>query len=66
VLGPLHIDKKDLAELLWPTLLAKCEQELAADEIVTPILKVVLKVNELVAAFSAGSYVLPPPPDTNS
>jgi hypothetical protein len=65
VLGPLHIDKKDLAELLWPTLLAKCEQELAADEIVTPILKVVLKVNELVAAFSAGSYVLPPP-DTNS
>jgi hypothetical protein len=61
VLGPLHIDKKDLAELLWPTLLAKCEQEVATDEIVTPVLKVVLKVNELVAAFSAGGYVLPPP-----
>jgi hypothetical protein len=61
VTGPLRVQKTQLAKLLWPVLLAKCQTELTTGKIETPILKVVLKVQELVARLSGGSYVLPPP-----
>jgi hypothetical protein len=60
VTGPLRVNKIDLAKLLWPTLAEKCERELAADDVKTPVLKVILKVRDLAARLSAGSYVLPP------
>ena len=61
VTGPLRVDKVPLAKVLWPVLLAKCEHEMETGKIETPILKVMLRVDELVARLSAGSYVLPPP-----
>jgi hypothetical protein len=45
-------DKLELAELLWPVLLAKCEQELAADHVTTPVLRILMKVHSLVAKVS--------------
>lgn len=56
--GPLRVKKVELANLLWSALLTKCERELASGEIDTPILKVMLKVEELVNRLSAGSYVV--------
>jgi hypothetical protein len=58
VIGPLRITKKRLAEALWPVLLSKVEHELAADTIETPVLKVILEVQRLVARLSSGSYML--------
>jgi len=58
VTGPLRVNKPELANLLWPTLLQKCERELKSGEIETPVLKVMLKVDELVQKLSAGSYVV--------
>jgi hypothetical protein len=58
VIGPLHVDKIELAKALWPTLLSKCEHELDSDSVETPVLKVVLRVEELVTRLSAGSYVV--------
>jgi hypothetical protein len=60
VTGPLRVDKVPLAKLLWPVLLAKCERELETGNVETPILKVMLRVEELVIRLSAGGYVLPP------
>jgi hypothetical protein len=59
VIGPLRIKKPDLAEAMWPVLLAKCERELANDTPKTPVLKVALDVQRLVALLSSGSYMLP-------
>ncbi|MGY5115966.1 hypothetical protein ACWC2H_08880 [Streptomyces sp. 900105755] len=53
--------KVELAELLWPVLLAKCEQELTEGTIITPVLKVVQEVRELVARLSGSGYSLPVP-----
>jgi hypothetical protein len=55
-LGRMRIpeDKVALAEILWPVLLVKCERELAAGRIETPVLKVVLEVRELAAQLSSG------------
>jgi len=64
VTGPLRVQKPELASLLWPALLSKCERELATGSIETPVLKVILKVEELVAGLSAGNYVLTPPGET--
>ncbi len=47
-----ELDKVELAKLLWPTLKAKCEAELAADTIKTPVLRLVLDVYELVAKLN--------------
>jgi len=58
VIGPLRITKKGLAEALWPLLLSKIERELTADTIETPVLKVILEVQQLVAHLSSGSYML--------
>lgn len=59
IIRPLGITKPALAKALWPTLLAKCERELEADVIETPILKVILEVQRLTGLLSGGSYVLP-------
>ncbi|MGH7929377.1 MAG: hypothetical protein ACREQV_16430 [Candidatus Binatia bacterium] len=59
VVGPLRIKKPELAEILWPALLAKCERELETDVIETPILKVILEVQRLAGLLSGGSYILP-------
>jgi hypothetical protein len=59
VIGPLRIKKPDLAEAMWPALLTKCERELANDTPDTPVLKVALDVQRLVAQLSGGSYMLP-------
>jgi len=56
----LREDKPRLAELLWPTLLAKCEGELASGDVVTPVLAVVNDVRSKVALNSGGSYSLSP------
>ncbi|MFC9158307.1 hypothetical protein ACFTT0_25370 [Streptomyces bauhiniae] len=49
-LGRLRVaeDTVELAKLLWPVLLAKCEAEYAADSIETPVLKLALEVRRLV------------------
>jgi hypothetical protein len=41
-------EKVELAQLLWPVLLAKCEAEYATDRIETPVLKLALEVRRLV------------------
>jgi len=56
----LRVDKPRLAELLWPTLLAKCEGELASGDVVTPVLAVVNDVRSKVALNSSGNYSLSP------
>jgi hypothetical protein len=66
VIGPLRIKKPDLAEVMWPTLLAKSERELANDAPEAPVLKVVLEVRQLVAQLSSGSYFLPSSNDEES
>ena len=60
VIGPMRIRKPALAEVLWPTLLAKCERELVAGTTETPALRVALDVERLVGLLSAGGYVLSP------
>ncbi|MFD9123503.1 hypothetical protein [Kitasatospora sp. NPDC059571] len=50
--------KVELAELLWPVLLAKCERELTEGAIVTPVLSVVQEVRKVVAQLSGGGYAL--------
>lgn len=49
-LGRLRVaeEKVELAKLLWPVLLAKCEAEYAADNVETPVLKLALEVRRLV------------------
>lgn len=56
----LREDKPRLAELLWPTLLAKWEGELASGNVVTPVLAVVNAVRSKMALNSDGSYSLSP------
>jgi hypothetical protein len=58
VIGPMRVKKPEMAGVLWPTLLAKCEQELEADAISTPALQVALDVERLVGLLSGGGYVL--------
>ncbi|WP_329460882.1 hypothetical protein [Streptomyces sp. NBC_01431] len=53
--------KVQLAELLWPVLLAKCEQELADGTVLTPVLRVVQEVCDVVARLSSGGYALKVP-----
>jgi hypothetical protein len=48
----VHEDKVELAKLLLPVLLSKCEAEYIADEVQTPVLKVVLEVRQLVGRLS--------------
>lgn len=45
-------DKVELAKLLWPTLLSKCEAEYASGSVQTSVLKVVLEVRQLIAKLS--------------
>jgi hypothetical protein len=52
------LNKVQLAEALWPVLLAKSERELAADTIETPVLKVILEAQRLVGLLSGGGYSL--------
>ncbi|MFF8781754.1 hypothetical protein ACF07W_31180 [Streptomyces sp. NPDC015140] len=49
-LGRLRVaeDKVELAKLLWPVLLAKCEAEYVSDSVETPVLKLALEVRRLV------------------
>ena len=58
--GKLRVreDKPRLAEILMPTLLARYQAELAADELTTPVLRVIQEVQRLVARLSGGSYML--------
>ncbi|MEU4715259.1 hypothetical protein AB0F73_16590 [Micromonospora purpureochromogenes] len=62
-MGRLHVreDKPELAKLLWPTLIAKCEAELASNDARTPVLALVLDVRQKVAMLSSGGYVLSAP-----
>lgn len=55
-------DKVALADILWPVLRAKCERELAADTVVTPVLRTVMEVRRLSAKLS-GVFALEVPPD---
>jgi hypothetical protein len=61
VIRPLRINKAALAEALWHVLLKKVERELESNQIKTPLLKVVLDVQRLVALLSSGNYMLPSP-----
>jgi hypothetical protein len=54
-------DKVALADILWPVLRAKCERELAAGAVATPVLRVVMDVRQLVAKLS-GVFALEVPP----
>ncbi|MBF8190599.1 hypothetical protein ITP53_33785 [Nonomuraea sp. K274] len=51
-------DKVELAKLLWPVLVDKCERELEQDDVRTPVLKVVLRARELVGQLLGGGYAL--------
>ncbi|MFG1805758.1 hypothetical protein [Streptomyces sp. NPDC049040] len=44
--------KVELARLLWPVLLAKCEAEFAEDRVMTPVLALALEVRRLVGEVS--------------
>jgi hypothetical protein len=57
----MRLNKVELAEALWPVLLAKCERELAADTIETPVLKVILEAQRLASLLSGGGYSLRKP-----
>jgi hypothetical protein len=59
VIGKMRLSKTTFAAALAPLLLKKCEQELEANIIITPVLKVVLEVERLVNLLSGGTYVLP-------
>jgi hypothetical protein len=54
-------DKLELADILWPALRAKCDQELAADNLTTPVLRIVMNVHQQVANLS-GVFALQVPP----
>jgi hypothetical protein len=54
-------DKTELARLLWPTLIAKVEAELAANEVLTPVLALIVAVREKVAMLSGPGYSLQDP-----
>ncbi len=54
-------NKPELAKLLWPALVAKYEAELAANNIQTPVLALVLDVRQKVAMLSGGGYALSKP-----
>jgi hypothetical protein len=56
-------DKVELAKLLWPVLVAKCEREMEQDDVRTPVLNVVLHANRLVSQLSSGGYALIVPDD---
>jgi hypothetical protein len=58
-------DKVALADILWPVLHAKCERELAAGTVTTPVLQIVMEVRRLVARLS-GVFALEAPPGTAS
>jgi hypothetical protein len=45
-------DKPELARILWPVLQAKCEFELATGTHTTPVIDLVLEVQQLVARLS--------------
>jgi hypothetical protein len=51
-------DKSALAKLLWPQLLAKCEEELATDHVTTPVLERVLEVRLIVSRLTGTGYAL--------
>jgi len=53
-------DKRALADLLWPVLLAKCETELANNCVTTPVLQLLVDARALVARL-AGIRALEPP-----
>lgn len=55
-------DKVALADILWPVLRAKCERELAADTVVTPVLRTAMEVRRLATKLS-GVFALEVPPD---
>jgi hypothetical protein len=54
----IHPNKPRLAQILWPILLAKVENELEAEDERTPVLLLITKVRETVALLSSGSYAL--------
>lgn len=63
IAGPMRMrdDKVALAAELWPVLQAKCQRELEQNDVVTPVVDVMLQVERLVAQLSAGAYVLRKP-----
>ncbi|MEW2538676.1 hypothetical protein [Micromonospora chalcea] len=44
-----------LAKLLWPNLLTKCEAEYSADNVETPILRILLEVRRIIGQVSGAS-----------
>jgi hypothetical protein len=58
--APKH--KTELADILWSTLWAKFERELAADDLATPVLRIVMEVRERVAQL-AGVFGVNVPED---
>lgn len=60
IAGPMRMreDKVALAAELWPVLQAKCQQELEQNDVVTPVVDVMLEVERLVGQLSAGTFVL--------
>jgi hypothetical protein len=62
-LGHMRVkeDKVELARILWPVLRAKCEAEYVADMIVTPVLKVVVEVRQLITKVAGVRALMVPP-----
>lgn len=56
-------NKVALADILWPVLHAKCERELAAGTVTTPVLRIVMEVHRLVTRLS-GVYAVKTPPES--
>ncbi|HEX5142499.1 MAG TPA: hypothetical protein VFW21_01380 [Mycobacterium sp.] len=54
-------DKPELAKLLWSTLVTKCAAELAANDVKTPVLALVVDTRQKVAMLSGGGYSLSEP-----
>jgi hypothetical protein len=48
-------DKMTLADLLWPTLINKCEDECLSGEVKTPVLKIIVEAAELCARLTGTS-----------
>jgi hypothetical protein len=59
-MGRMRVSKPRLADALAPALLGKLEQEIPADQVTTPVLKVLLEADRLAHLLSGGMYLLAP------
>ena len=66
VLGRCRMTKPNLAECMWPTLLVKAQSEVAAGEIVTPVVRVLVDAVEVALAVHPAVRALAGPSDARS